>query len=71
MRNDPSRAGQSAGKSETFPGGRYVLEPVHTRSGGVSWFVLDLEREDDLGLPSVIRQEDSKKAAIESMKGLV
>jgi hypothetical protein len=63
--NDPSRAGQLATAKEIFGEfSQYAVYAVHTRSlvkmpwdvDRVQWFVVDVERCDEFGLPLVIRQ---------------
>lgn len=64
-----NNAGQLAGPKESFgPFHRYAVAPVHSRFGGVHWFVWDAEQEDEVtGGPKVIRIEDSKKKALDGM----
>lgn len=68
--NNPSKAGQKASKTRLFgENSRYALYAVHTRFDFVEWMVSDAERMDELtGLPSIIRQTQSKEEAI---KGLI
>ena len=54
--NDPTKAGQSAGKPLYSGLSRYKATPIHTRFDAVEWFVTDAEQEDELGLPLVVRQ---------------
>lgn len=66
--NDPSKAGQNARPKSYFGfGNRYSITPVHTRFG-ICWFVCDEEQLDELGLPTVLAQEDTRDEAF--MAGL-
>ncbi len=61
--NDPTRAGQLAGRKLLFGlYRRYALYPVHTRFDRVCWMVADADI-DDHGMPGIIRQEDTPEAA--------
>lgn len=75
--NDPARKGQQASKRVTFGQfARYCIYAVHTRFDAVQWFVQDAHGVDEIthGVdeithgPAIIRQEDSKEAAL---RGLV
>ena len=67
--NNPNLAGLPAGTKAMFgPFHRYAVYPVHTRFGAVQWFVEDAELTDELtGLPSIIRQESTREAAMEGL----
>ena len=65
IQNNPQLAGQIAGKKEMIGGfQRYAVYPVHTRFANVQWFVADAETLDGQGVPVIIRQSDSKEAAV-------
>ena len=70
IKNDPSRAGQRAARQELFGEyRRYAVYPVYTRFDAVQWFVADAMTPDpdNAGLPSIIRQEDTKEAAMHGL----
>lgn len=70
IKNDPSRAGELAARKILFGEfRRYAVAPIHTRFDAVSWFVWDAHVPDEEcgGIPSVIRQADTKE---EAMSGL-
>lgn len=68
IKNNPAKAGQVAGPKSLFGDfHRFACIPVHTRFDAVSWFVLDAETIDELGLPTVIRQEPTKELAMEGL----
>lgn len=68
LRNDPSRAGQLASSRERFGEfGRYAVAPVHTRFDALQWFVWDAERPDEDGRATIIRQEETREAAIAAL----
>lgn len=63
--NNPKKAGKNASKvifldSEK----RYAVRAVHTRFEAIQWFVTDSSVLDDLGLATVIRQENTFADAI-------
>lgn len=66
LRNDPTLAGQAAGRKRLFGDyHRYAVWPVHTRFDAVEWFVADAFLEDPVtGLPEVIRQAATEEAAV-------
>ena len=64
-KNNNARAGAMAGGKVIFGEfSQYAVYPVHTRHDAVAWFVVNVEMLDDMGLPSVIRQESTFRAAI-------
>ncbi len=66
--NNPLKAGVLAGHKVVFGDfSQYAVFPVHTRHESVSWFVVNVEVMDELGLPAVIRQEDSFEEAIKDL----
>lgn len=66
--NDPKQAGTRAAEKEYFGVfRRFAVYPVHTRFDDVKWFVADSETPDELGHASIIRQEDSRAAAIQGL----
>ena len=66
LRNDPTNAGQLAGRKRLFGDyHRYAVYPVHTRFDAVEWFVADADVTDEVtGQPAVIRQEATEEAAV-------
>lgn len=64
-----NNAGQLAAPKEFFgPYHRYAVAPVHSRFGGVAWFVWDAEQEDEVtGSPAVIRIAETKAEALDGM----
>lgn len=50
----------------TGPNHRYAIESWTTRWGGVTWFGMDAEQEDELGLCAVVAQgtEDTVRGRI-------
>ena len=66
MRNNPTKAGQLAGRKEVFGDrSRYAVAPVHTRFDSIAWFVWDSETTDPVtGELSVIRQSASRQDAM-------
>ena len=68
--NNPKLAGQVAGNRELFGEcSRYAVYPVHTRFDAVQWFVADAEVIDQkTGLPSIIRQAESRESAVEGLR---
>ncbi len=71
MGNDVSRAGQPAGPKELFgPFARFGVQAIHTRFGGVEWFVTDAANMDGDGLfrlPAVVGQYGSREAAVAAL----
>jgi hypothetical protein len=66
--NNPRLAGEIAGKRELVGRfNRYAVAPVHTRFDAVEWFVWDAEQQDDAGLPLVVRQADTREAAVRGL----
>lgn len=70
--NDPQRAGQRASRVALFgERSRYLIGAVHTRFDAVVWLVTDAETEDtETGLPCVIRQASSLRAALDGVEAL-
>lgn len=68
-RNDPKLAGQKASPRLLFGEfHQYAVFAVHSRFGGLTWFVTDAEQEDEVtGGPKVIRQADTLEAVVDSM----
>lgn len=69
--NDPSRAGQLAGRKRIFgERSRYAVAPVHSRVNPyVEWFVWDAEYLDEItGLPAVIRQASCEGLAVHMLE---
>ena len=67
--NDPSKAGQLAGKQCLFgPHHRYAVAPIHTRFDRIAWFVWDAERPGPDGEPAIIRQADTREGAIRELE---
>ena len=63
--NDETRAGAMAGGKVIFGEfSQYAVYPIHTRHGAIAWFVVNVEELDEMGLPSVVRQEKTFKAAV-------
>jgi len=63
--NTPARAGQLASRKTSFgPRSRYAVAAVHTRFSHWSWFVWDAEKPEADGSPSIIRQENTREAAV-------
>jgi hypothetical protein len=58
-------AGQLAGEKVRI--GKFSVAPVHTRFGTVQWFVWDEERMDYDDLPVVVRQAETREAAVEGL----
>ena len=65
-KNDTRCAGQVADQPELFGEfSRFSVFSIHTRFDAVCWMVTDAERIDDVtGRPAVIRQAQSREAAI-------
>ena len=51
------------------PFSRYRLDEFRTRFGAVEFFVLDAERPDESGRPSVIRQAATEAEAVAGLLG--
>jgi len=68
--NDPSRAGQLAGRQRLFGDySRYAVAPVHTRFDAVEFFVWDAELTDEVtGGPAVIRQAATEAEAVRGLE---
>ena len=47
---------------------RYAVAPIHSRLGGVEWFVWDSESLDELGLSTVIRQAATESEAVAGLR---
>jgi hypothetical protein len=55
--------------STTFgPFSRFRLDEFRTRFGDVVWMVLDAERPDRQGRPTVIRQASSREEAVAGLE---
>lgn len=48
---------------------RYKVFAVHTRDGTDHWMVTDAERVDDIGLPAVIRQGQTREEVVAGLDG--
>jgi hypothetical protein len=70
LRNDPSKAGQLAGRKRLFGEyHRYAVFPVHTRFDAVEWFVADAYVTDEVtGQPGIIRQAATEAEAVAGLE---
>ncbi len=46
---------------------RYELQAFRSRSGGITYFVVDAESTDEAGLLAVVRQNDDAESAVSGL----
>lgn len=63
--NKPELKGELAAKKRVFGShSQYAVAPVYTRFEAVEWFVWNVEKPNEYGLPEVIRQAPTLEQAV-------